>query len=1200
MNRNTYRSARCPVLHVRQWCLSALLLATPSVLLADDFLYEIRDSVLFITGYTGSGGEVTIPSTLDGHPVAAIGAYAFWNCSSLTSVSIPDSVATIGWGAFEYCSSLTNVSIPNSVVTIEDVVFRECSSLTSVSIPNSVATIGWGAFEFCSSLTNVTIPESVVAIGDSAFEGCSSLTSVSFPDSVKTIGVYAVASCERLEKVMVGSGVTFIDSVAFAYCPSLTNVTFAGNAPAIGWELFLGSSELTVYYMLGTTGWGDYFSGRPTEVSDYTYTLQSGGCAITRYTGHGVNVAIPSKVKGFYAVRWIGEGAFQSCSNLVSVIVPGCVAQIQPRAFQGCVSLESVTLCAPRSTELRMEAFSGCTGLTEVAFLGNAPQSVAADVFAGSPCVTVYCQPRGFGWGSTLADRPVVRLPFNYSVSLRGEATFCGFGSPASGSLTVPSRAGRYPITRIGGLAFLNAAGLTHIAFPETLTRVGVGAFLGCSGLEEIALPESVTAIESYAFAECTGVRRVAWGQGIKRVGVGAFSGCANLAGITLPAQVGCIEEQTFDQCSGLSAVVFGGNAVTNIAAGAFSGCAGLTNLALPASVAKIGSCAFSECFGLTEIALPAAVTDIWCDALSGCARLSAITVHPDNANYSSQDSVLFNKDGTSLIRFPEGRRGPYVVPAGTVHIADEAFFDCYGVTRIGMPASVSSMGASVFEGCISLTAIEVDAASVSYASQGGVLFSQTFETLLRYPPNKAGSSYTVPYGVTCIGDGAFEGCTGLKEITIPGSVTSIGETAFEGCEALEAIQVDESNGAYASRDGVLLTADQRELIRYPPAKTGDYAVPSGITFFRESAFRNCRLLTRITLPASLTYFSQYSKWDEDAFDGCSELTAIEVDPANGCFCSVDGVLLDIRYDWYGQYRKLLYCPSNKSGVYTVPADVLEIETDAFANCSRLTAINVAASDGSCISEDGVLFDRSKTTLLQCPGGKTGHYTVPASVRCIDVAAFLNCSSLTSIAIPASVTRIEPMAFFGCSALTSIAVDPTNTFYSSQGGTLFDKTGHRLIQYAGGETVSSFTVPASVSTLDDYSFWGRSSLTSLYFKGDQPGGMGAGTFYGTDLANVYYMPETSGWDRPFAGASLIAWDPRIQAGAGFGSSGNGQFGFTVSGANGMRVAVEASTNLNAAGWESVGSITVAPDGMAVFTDDAAASHRCRFYRLSMP
>ena len=239
-------------------------------------------------------------------------------------------------------------------------------------------------------------------------------------------------------------------------------------------------------------------------------------------------------------------------------------------------------------------------------------------------------------------------------------------------------------------------------------------------------------------------------------------------------------------------------------------------------------------------------------------------------------------------------------------------------------------------------------------------------------------------------------------------------------------------------------------------------------------------------------------------------------------------------YEWIG--LTLLYCPGGKTGTYTVPADVGTIEPDAFTDCTRLTAINVAASNGYYSSDNGVLYDRFKATLLQCPGGRIGHYTVPASVLRIDVAAFLNCSSLASVAIPASVTRIEPMAFLGCSSLSSITVDPSNTVFSSQDGVLFDKTGHRLIQYACGKTDSSYTVPASVSSLGDYSFWGRSSLASVYFKGDQPSGVGDGAFYGADQATVYYLPGTAGWGAPLFAGRPAEFLPYLYSVAGDGVS----------------------------------------------------------------
>ena len=251
------------------WLPVLLLLATTAVAKADDFTYATNSpdtNTITITGYTGPGGAVTIPSTINGLSVTSIGDQAFEWCTNLTSVTIPDDVTSIGSGAFGCCSNLTSVTFGNSVTSIGEGTFVDCTSLTCVAIPHSVTNIGVYAFGCCTSLTSVTIPDSVSSIRDMTFLGCTSLTSVTIPDSVNTIRDDAFGYCTSLATVMISASVTYLGMEAFDNCTNLTSVYFRGNAPGFNQSVFANDTNVTVYYLPGTTNWGTTFGGQPTAL----------------------------------------------------------------------------------------------------------------------------------------------------------------------------------------------------------------------------------------------------------------------------------------------------------------------------------------------------------------------------------------------------------------------------------------------------------------------------------------------------------------------------------------------------------------------------------------------------------------------------------------------------------------------------------------------------------------------------------------------------------------------------------------------------------------------------------------------------------------------------------------------------------------------------------------------------------------------
>jgi Leucine Rich Repeat (LRR) protein len=411
-----------------------LLLTLPAVVQAQ-FNYTTNNGTITITGYTGPGGAVDIPSTINGLPVNVIGDGAFQYNTSLTSVTIPNSVTNIGYYAFTgctrltaitvdalnsayssvdgvlfnknqttliqypggkagsytipnsvtniglcafaYCTSLTRATIPNSVTSIAGGAFLNCTSLTSVSIGNGVTTLGYDVFENCTSLTSVTIPDSVTIIGgisfygQGAFRNCTSLTNVTLGNSVTEIGPIAFSLCTSLTSVTIPNSVTTIGDGAFGGCISLTSVTIGNSLTAIGYAAFSGCTSLIA---ITADALNSAYSSVDGVLFDKSQTM------LIQYPGGkaGRDYTIPNSVTS------IGDLAFGSCTILTNVTIPNSV------------------------TSIGFVAFSGCTSLTGVYFKGYAP-SVGLNVFYDDHNVTVFYLPGTTGWGATFAGRPAAQ-----------------------------------------------------------------------------------------------------------------------------------------------------------------------------------------------------------------------------------------------------------------------------------------------------------------------------------------------------------------------------------------------------------------------------------------------------------------------------------------------------------------------------------------------------------------------------------------------------------------------------------------------------------------------------------------------------------------------------------------------------------------------------------------------------------------------
>ena len=306
--------------------------------------------------------------------VTSIGNNAFYGCSGITSVTIPETVTSIGDKAFLGCSGLTGITIPSSVTSIGDNTFRNCTGLTSVTIPSSVESIGSYAFNGCSGLTSVTIEEGVSSIGERAFLWCSGLTSITIPSSVTNIGYIAFHGCTGLTSITVASGNTSYDSRnnCNAIIETATNKLIKGCENTVIPSDVKSIGDYSFYECTGLTSLAIPSSVR--SIGTYAFYLCTGLPSVTISDG----------------VTSIGSYAFTGCSGLTSVTFGKGVKTIGECAFVGCTGLTSMTI-GESVTSIGNYAFAVCYGLTSVTFPSTVT-SIGEGVLNGCENVQdIYC-----------------------------------------------------------------------------------------------------------------------------------------------------------------------------------------------------------------------------------------------------------------------------------------------------------------------------------------------------------------------------------------------------------------------------------------------------------------------------------------------------------------------------------------------------------------------------------------------------------------------------------------------------------------------------------------------------------------------------------------------------------------------------------------------------------------------------------------
>ena len=767
-------------------------------------------TVKIVAGDVPYSGPVVIPSEVshegETYVVTSIGQNAFYGCTGLTSITIPNSITLIDMYAFSGCDHLEEVILEDgtSILTtwyddenyykgtfsncpVKRVyqgrnlysehygytapAFKEISTLTEVTLSNYVTKLSYNAFSGCSSLEHIVLPESLIVIGPGAFSHCSSLKEIYIPASVKALGEYY--------QILGEDEITHKN--VFDYCPNLEKIVVEyGNA------IYDSRSDC---------------NGIVITSANKLLT----GCKAT---------VIPQSVTSI-------EDAFRGCSTLEKFLIPSNITSIGAGAFYDS-SLKTIELPSSVNT-IGMYAFDTSMGmkLDSITVHWKRPEEVncdyrafGGDVYAGDNPQAQLRVPEGsylfFAQTNPWKNFGIIAEGENYHIRNGHQFTHNGIdyrtiddsnnlslcrNDSYEGAIVIPSII-RYKnndmmVTQLDEWALGVSPALTSIQLPRTLKVIPSNALYACRLLQEVTFEtgSQLTEIKGDALKDCTALKSFQMPDGVVSIASGAFTGCSSLESITFPEGLTTLGGMfgVFDGCSSLKEIILP-NSLTHLSDFCFGSCSSATHVQLPANITGIGMYTFSfmsslqsftalatnppavnrDAFAATPIDkailyVPIGCKDLYANAdyWKDFAKIIEVNgqgfrfikdgIAYEITNAADMEVVVGKSDYSDEVVIPETvsyNDGVYVV----LGIDDEAFKNCTQLTSVSISRYITEIGNGVFINCTSL------------------------------------QNVLLPDKLESIGQQAFYGCKGLKNFTIPASVSSIGQEAFAYSSGLESI----------------------------------------------------------------------------------------------------------------------------------------------------------------------------------------------------------------------------------------------------------------------------------------------------------------------------------------------------------------------------------------------------------------------------
>lgn len=944
--------------------------------------------------------------------------------------TVRNGTKTIAGGAFSDRWKIEKIIIPDSVVGIGEHAFLN-GEFTSITIPDSVVSIGYGAFEECRELDTIKLSNHLVNIADYTFLSCSKLNHVIIPDSVTSIGEGAFVYCKSLTDIKISNSITSIEKIAFGGCYSLTDIKIPNSVQTIHDNAFADCTNLISINIpenvnsigLGIFNYCDNLMTITIDENNQTYDDRNNCNAIINTKTNTLicgcnNTVIPDSITA------IADDAFESCGKLTNISIPNGVTYIGKSAFSSCTSLTSIEL--PDSLiRLGQYAFYGCSNLSQIII----PDTIiyfADNIFDGTK---YYNNESNWEENALYIGKHLIDVDRGVSGSFKIK----------DGTLT------------IAGQTFEYCEKITEVFIPNSVESIGENAFYNINNIiysenwyndvmHRQGSPWGAKAVDAYIEGD------LYYYDSSKELLLGCSAEATGT--VTIPDTVEEVGENCFGGCNNITSINF--SSPVYFADTAVSGCDNLQTVIAPDN---------TDSFGV-----------VYTKPLnSGISTASSI--------YS--DKISFEYD-TGILLCNKSASGEYSVPSEITHICESAFANCRNVTvKIPEEVNLKSIGTKAFFNTANynnpLNWINNVLIIDHYVIVSKNVFSGIFNLAdnIKGIADKAfercssltGFSFGTNSNLRFLGSRAFSGCSSeiKTSIHLPATLKYVGEDLFDSdSETTETLYIDSVLASvspdvesFTIKDGTtkiaagafsgctklteIVIPDAVRIIEKNTFKgcigLKSVTLNENITEIGDSAFADCMSLEEINIPAGVKEIGHL------AFYGCVGMKSYNVSNNNKNFKSVNGVLMS------KDGRRIIQYPAAKTEInntYTI-SDRTFVSDLAFYRCLNLKKIKIgdeleygnrnpfaSCTAGFCFGDeyqDYLFGDTDGTVLKSVSASVSGIFKIPESVTEIGSDAFRECTSITGIDFSEAegIDVIGDYAFYNCTGLTKITIPNTVT-----------------------------------------------------------------------------------------------------------------------------------------------------------------------------